>query len=192
MPLGHLVGSCSLQSASEPFIEEPKSQHLSWVVIYFQLLPFPKIWSQFEIFKKLPFNLLFFRITIQEYNSSTPEACRSMKNLTRGKNLSQHHEWRRVSSKSHEWCWRDFLHEWAFSYFRQASGVGKLYSFIVDLEKIKKKDLSFIFKKTIFREKATSCSKISSCVKKRRYEVSFKATKCPHRSLQYSSRTCVS
>ena len=56
MPLGHLVGSCSLQSASEPFIEEPKSQHLSWVVIYFQLLPFPKIWSQFEIFKKFPFN----------------------------------------------------------------------------------------------------------------------------------------
>ena len=31
---------------------------------------------------------------------------------------------------------RDFFHEWAFSYFRQASGVGKLYSFIVIAEKI--------------------------------------------------------
>ena len=29
--------------------------------------------------------------------------------LTSGKNLSQHHEWRRVSSKSHEWCWERFF-----------------------------------------------------------------------------------
>ena len=127
MPLGHLVGSCSLQSASEPFIEEPKSQHLSWVVIYFQLLPFPKIWSQFEIFKKLPFNLLCFRITIQEYNSSTPEACRSMKNLTRGNNLSQHHSWLFELTRRHSWCWERFFPLVRFFYSRRLRRQGVLY-----------------------------------------------------------------
>ena len=59
---------------------------------------------------------------------------------------------------------RDFLHEWAFSYFRQASGVGKLYSFIVVLKQNIMNGAFWIFESfKIFRESATSDWKTLPC-----------------------------
>ena len=96
---------------------------------------FPKKWNGRKYCFYMP-KLFFLEKTL--YRNTTPQRRRlvgSMKNLTRVKNLSQHHSWLFELTRRHSWCWERFFPLVRFFYSRRLRRQGVLYYSFFDFWK---------------------------------------------------------